>query len=361
MANISQAALNELVNVLQGAAMRSDLAALQSQIDALTSTAPPQTPPTPPAGTGTTWLSGAGDDNALQTADGAFGMWRGEPATYARMWADASTEAMRGLDMMFPYRDTDWTGVLDIACGGPGRGGGSWATAATGAMDSTWRYQCQKIHANWWPHLAQVHLSMAHEMSGNWYPWSVNSGNVAHFKTAWRRWYGIVQEELVSKGRNAKVVVSYNFDTTADVSVQTIDPGTAYYDIVGVDFYNMWWGGGPGSGLNDQTAWNNNLNAMKGSSPRGIGAWFSYASSVGKPLSIPEWGLSPQAYVDSPFFITTMRNYLATKAPADAYAPAAGKLAGDAYFNTWPECRLYPMTSVPNAAAAYRAARWGAV
>jgi hypothetical protein len=58
-----------------------------------------------------------------------------------------------------------------------------------------------------------------------------------------------------------------------------------------------------------------------------------------------------------------MRNYLATKAPADAYNPAAGKLAGDAYFNadSFPSCTLYPTTSNPNSAAAYRAAKWGTV
>jgi hypothetical protein len=314
----------------------------------------------PPPGPGTVWLSGAGDDNATNTAGGGFGTWRGEPATYARMWADASLAAMSGMDMMFPYKNANWYGVLDIANGGP-RDGQTWATAATGGMDSMWRSQCQKIHANWWPNLQGVHLSMAHEMSGNWYPWSVNASNVAAFKTAWKRWHGIVQEELVSKGRNAKVVMSYNFDTTSDISVQTIDPGVAYYDIVGVDFYNMWWGGTAASGLNDQTTWNNNLNAMDGTSPKGIKSWFDYAASLGKPLSIPEWGLSPQAYVDSPFFITTFRNYIATKAPVNAFNPGAGRLAGDSYFNTWPQCRLWPTTSAPNAAAAYRTAKWGAV
>jgi hypothetical protein len=327
----------------------------------ISGTAPGPTPP--PTGQGTAWLSGAGDDAPANTAGGGFGTWRGEPATYARMWADASTLAMSGLAMMDAYRNANWTGILDIACGGPGRGGETWATAASGAMDSMWRGQLQKIHANWWSNLKGVHLSMSHELNGHWYPWTVNSGNVASFKTAWKRWHGMVQEELVSKGRNAKVVLSCNFDTTVNQTVQQINPGTAYFDVLGVDFYNMWWGGTAASGLNDQTTWNNNLDVLDsdGTSPKGIGAWFSYATTIGKPLSVPEWGLSPQAFVDSPFFITTMRNYLATKAPMDPYNPAAGTLAGDAYFNDWDQCRLYPTTQMPNAAAAYRAAQWGAV
>jgi len=319
------------------------------------------TQPTAPSGTGTVWLSGAGDDQANNTAGGGFGSFRGEPATFARCWADASTAAMTGLDMMMAYKVSNWSGVLDMAIGGPGRAGDSWASAATGSLDGTWRAQCQKINANWWSNCKGVHLSMAHELSGNWYPWSVNSGNVANFKTAWRRFYNIVQEELVAKGKNAKVTLCYNFDTTSDISVQQIDPGAAYYNVVGVDFYNMWWGGTAASGLNTQSLWDANLNAMDGSSPKGIGAWFTYAASIGKPLSIPEWGTSPQATVEAPLFVTNMRNYLASKAPADPYNPGAGKCAGDAYFNTWAQCRLYPNTSLPNTAAAYKAAKWGAV
>jgi hypothetical protein len=326
-----------------------------------TATAPAGTvvvPDAPPAGIGTVWLSGAGDDQAANVAGGAFGSWRGEAATFGRAWADASIPVMEGLAMMDAYRASNWNGILDVACGGP-RDGQTWATAATGGMDATWRKQCQKIQANWWSNCKGIHLSMAHELSGTWYPWSVNSGNLANFKTSWRRWYGIVGEELKSKGRNVKVTLCYNYDTASDVSVQQIDPGTAYYDVLGVDFYNMWWGGTAASGLNTQALWDSNLNAMDGASPKGIGSWFTYATTVGKPLSIPEWGTSPQAFVEAPLFVTNMRNYLASKAPADAYNPSAGKIAGDAYFNTWDQCRLYPNTSLPNTAAAYRGLKWG--
>lgn len=328
-----------------------------------TATAPagtPTTPVTPPAGAGTVWLSGAGDDNASQTAGGGFGSWRGESALFARAWMDNTIANMEAMAMMDPYRTANWNGVLDLAIGGP-RDGRTWATAATGSMDATWRKQCQAVNAKWWPNLKGVHLSMAHELSGDWYPWSVNSGNLAAFKTAWRRFYNIVGEELKSKGRTAKVTLCYNFDTVSASTVQQIDPGTAFYDVLGVDFYNMWWGGTAASGLNTQALWDANLNAMDGTSPKGIGAWFTYAASIGKPLSIPEWGTSPQAYVEAVLFVTNMRNFLATKAPADAYNPGAGKCAGDAYFNTWPQCRLYPNTSLPNTAAAYKAAKWGAV
>jgi hypothetical protein len=330
------------------------------------------TPTAPPSGAGTVWLSGAGDDNANNTAGGGFGSWRGESATFARAWMDASADAMIGMDMMMAYKTSNWNGVLDLAIGGPGRVG-SWALAASGGsfgvtiggvqttktMDDIWRMQCQKINANWWPNCKGIHLSMGHELSGNWYPWSVNSGNVTQFKAGWKRWYNIVQEELVSKGRNVKVVLCYNFDTVADISVQQIDPGAAYYNVLGVDFYNMWWGGSAASGLNTQATWDANLDAMDGASPKGIRSWFNYAASIGKPLSIPEWGTSPQATVEAPLFVTNMRNFFASKAPVDAYNPAAGKIAGESYFNTWDQCRLYPTTSLPTTASTYRNLVWG--
>lgn len=318
-------------------------------------------PPAPPAGSGTVWLSGACDSAHANVAGGGFGTWRGEPSTFARGWADDSITSMREMYFLNAYRDANWNGIIDCAIGGPGRNGDSWASAATGALDAVWRGQLQKINAMWWPNLKGVSLSMAHELSGNWYPWSVNAGNVANFKTAWRRFYNIVTEELKSKGRKAWVTLNHNFDIVADISVQTMDPGLAYYDWLGVDIYNMWWGGTREGGLNTQAAWDANFNAMKGTNPRGPNAWFTYATQIGKPLCVPEWGLNPQVYIDSPFFITTMRNFLATKAPVDPYNPGAGRLAGDAYFNAWPQTRLWPSTSVPNSAAAYRNAKWGAV
>lgn len=330
--------------------------AVTVQATPVASAAPPVVQP--PAGAGTVWLSGACGDHTTN-ANGAFGTWRGEPVTFARGWADADIGAMRAMYFMYVFRNANWSGILDCAIGGPGRNGDSWASAATGAMDGIWREQLQKINAAWWPNLKGVSLSMAHELSGNWYPWSVNSGNLAQFKTAWRRFYNIVGEELKSKGRKVFVTLNYNFDTVSNVTVQQIDPGTAYYDWLGVDIYNMWWGGTRESGLNSQAAWDSNFRAYKGTSPKGPGAWFDYAASIGKPICVPEWGLNPQVTIESIPFITNMRNLFASKAPADPYNPGAGKLAGDAYFNTWAQCQLYPTTNVPNSAAAYRNLVWG--
>ena len=308
---------------------------------------------TPPPATG--WLSGAGDDTASNTANGGFGTWRGERADYARMWADASLTAMINMDMMFPYKTANWAGRLDIACGGP-RDGHTWASAATGSMDTIWRGQCQKIHDNWWSNLIGVDLSMAHELNGTWYPWSLTSSNVAQFKTAWQRWYGIVKTELKDKGRNVRVCLSWNSDNQV-VPMATAWPGSAYVDIVGCDFYNMW------PSLFTPADWDAHKNDRKADgSPRGIQAWFDYArTEVAKPITFPEWGVNPQTLQDNNWFCGKMREIFAANAPADKYNPGPGKVAGDAYFNTWSTCRLWPSTNAPMAAANYAAQKWGQV
>lgn len=302
--------------------------------------------------TGIEWLSGAGDPQASGIANGGFGTWRGSQVTYARVWADASLRDMAGLWMMDAYLTAGWSGTLDIACGGP-RDGYTWASAAAGGMDDIWRHQCRTVLAKW-GQLSGVHLSMSHEMNGNWYPWSVNSGSTADFKTAWARWYDIVQTELVSKGKSVKVVLDLNSDTTSGLSMLSMIPDTRYFDVVGVDFYSMW------PDLTTQTIWNQSLLTKKSDgAPRGIQAWFDYAKAIGKPVAFPEWGLNTQSDSDNPFFISQMRNIFAANGCMVRTLPAPGQMAGEAYFNHKARSRLWPTTSMPGSAAMYKSVVFG--
>ena len=300
-------------------------------------------------GTALSWLSGAGDDVAGNIAGGGFGRWRGEPATYARIWCDQG-ENQTQIWMLDAFTQAGWTGTVDIANGGPS----DWTTAATGSMDATWTAFCRTLHAKWGK-LAAVHLSMAHELNGDWYPWSVRPGMEASFKKAWIRWHGIVTRELIAKGRNVKFCLSYNSDSL-EVPVQALYPGAAYVDVIGTDFYNMWLGT-PGKGnLHTQAEWDAHRNDKAGTSPRGIQAWFDFAKAMGKPISFPEWGSSPQNFDDSPFFIESMNKIFRANAAANPAKPAAGQVAGEAYFNTHDECRLYggAATRIPRSAAKYK-------
>lgn len=289
------------------------------------------------------WPSGFGDDKTVNVTGGGLATWRGEPVTYARIWADASLKQMAGVGMLDNFKLTGWAGTLDIACGGP-RDGITWAAAATGAMDSTWQNTCRKVFGSW-GNLTAVHLSMSHELNGNWYPWAVNSTCLADFQTSWIRWYNVVQTELVAKGKNAKVCLSLNSDTSSGVSMLSLIPPLQYVDLIGCDFYSMW------PDLTTQTLWDKNLLTKKSDgAPRGVQSWFDYARSIGKSLSFPEWGLNSQQLSDNPFFITAMH---------DIFAVNADVLAGEAYFNANDRCRLWPTTYAPTAAARYQSTTFG--
>lgn len=298
------------------------------------------------------WLSGAGDPQPDHVSEGGFGTWRRQPTTFGRIWADASVGNMQAVWMLDSYRAAGWNGTLDIACGGP-RDGHTWRSAASGGMDSIWRATCRAVDSKWGK-LASVHLSMAHEMNGGWYPWSVTGATVDDFKKAWTRWHGIVNDELVDKGRDVKVCLSLNADTVGDISVQELTPESRYFDVVGCDYYSMY------PDLRDPSAWDafRYVTGVAGS-PRGIQAWFDYARSLGKPISFPEWGTNPESRSDNPFFIQQMRDIFASNGCVDPAKPAPGQVAGEAYFNHSDNSRLWPTTEIPRAAQLYRSLSWG--
>ncbi len=340
----------------------ADIVALKAKIgpdiDAwFAALAPVEEPPpvvVPPAATGKAWLSGVAHDAATIKQWGAF---RGSPATYARVWADKDRSNQLNLFAMAAVTATGWDGVLDVAIGGPS----DWAVAATGGWDSTWRDQCRKA-LSLWGKLRGLHLSMAHEFNnapsdGSGYAWKVYAKDQANFRKAWPRWAAIVREEMVAKGDKAKVVLSCNSDTNGGWTLAGGLPDPASFDILGVDPYNFW------PSLLTATAWDSAKGAMKGDVPRGVQAWIDLAAKLGKPISFPEWGLSPSKDfpVDTPVYIQKTHETFVRIAPADPYNPGPGRLAGEAYFNVWPGLgQIYPTAiNAGNARAAYLALKWG--
>jgi hypothetical protein len=87
-------------------------------------------------------------------------------------------------------------------------------------------------------------LRFAHEMNGNWYPWSpgVNGNTAAQYVAAWRRVHGIFREEGAA---NALWVWSPNVDAGSALTptpIAAVFPGDAYVDWIALDGYN--WGEG---------------------------------------------------------------------------------------------------------------------
>ncbi len=82
------------------------------------------------------------------------------------------------------------------------------------------------------------YLRWAHEMNGNWYPWSsgVNGNTDAEYVSAWKHIHTIFEQEGAT---NVRWVWSPNV-RRGDESFADLYPGDSYVDWVGIDGYN--WG-----------------------------------------------------------------------------------------------------------------------
>lgn len=308
-------------------------------------------PVDPPTGE-RSWLSGVSDGPGVILR--TWPEFTRQPTKYARTWADQGAGNMANLPAMDEVTRGGFTGVLDIAWGGPS----NWFDAADGGYDDEWIKQCRRA-LEIWRGLRCLHISTAHEFNNRpGYPWAISADENAAFRTACGRLYAIVQAELVAKGKNAKVVLSTNADTNGGWSLAQGMPDPKHFDIWGVDYYSFY------PPVANEAAWNDMFMKMKGDTPRGLGAHRRHAKNLGKPFSLPEWGLNPGEpgnRVDNPFFIRKMNGFCRESAPLDPYNPGPGELAGEAYFNAWePNGQLAPTSpSAPQSRAEYLRLKWG--
>ncbi len=87
----------------------------------------------------------------------------------------------------------------------------------------------------------RVYIRFAHEMNGNWYPWSIglNGNTGAHYQEAWRRTRAI----FLAKGldqRSVQWVWAVNNVDSPNARAEDAYPGDAQVDWVAIDGYN--WG-----------------------------------------------------------------------------------------------------------------------
>lgn len=121
-------------------------------------------------------------------------------------------------------------------------------------------------------------LRLAPEMNGTWNIDNVGNTNrdMSHWAAFWRR---TVQAMRSVPGAH------FQFDWTINAAVRPIPlsdfyPGNGSVDIVGIDAYDQ----GVAAG---EPRWDTIYNR-----PDGISDVLNFANAHGKPLSIPEWGLS---------------------------------------------------------------------
>jgi hypothetical protein len=87
----------------------------------------------------------------------------------------------------------------------------------------------------------RVYIRLAHEMNGNWYPWSaaVGGDSATHHVLLWQRVRGIFWAKGIDS-RTVQWIWAVNHEDVGDVPAEAFFPGDDYVDWIGIDGYN--WG-----------------------------------------------------------------------------------------------------------------------
>jgi hypothetical protein len=236
----------------------------------------------------------------------------------------------------------DWDKPLDIAIGGIGEGE-SWQQAAQGAYDDRWRESLTSMRDLWGGRSATLYIRFAHEMNGNWYPWSVDAGNADAFVASWKRFRALQQDIFPA----SQLVFCVNRESVGTgIDWRETFPGAQYVDVMGVDYYNQY----PYVGTAEQ--WTASLDDTDGTgAPKGLQAHLDFARSVGLPLAIPEWS-GTSANGDNTAFMEGMHDFFNANGGG-----GAGRLLYEILFNIDMHdnsYRIFGGTNMPAAAEVYR-------
>lgn len=311
------------------------------------------------------WLSGASCRGIEDQADGmasTFAAWRGEPCYMARTWSDNDGGNNDPQIWTLLNRFKNWHSSIDVGPGYIGRNGETMAAAASGAYEARWT-QTFRTARSWWqsrrdPSKVTVFMSFAHELNGNWYPWSVNSGNYQQFITGWKRLRVIhlreFPESLLTFNANAQSI-------GANMDWRRMVPGYAegkvkdFVDCGAVDYYNYT------STLDSASAWQTHINRVdQWGGPWGLEKHRQFWESCGLPLTIPEWSNHKGDAGDKPLFAQYMADYMRQWA-----GTGPGRICADALFNLssgytdGAYAVMGDTVGSPNFAARYQAQNWG--
>ena len=272
---------------------------------------------------------GAASAGTLQ----AFGTWRESQATIASDYlADKDWSSVENpswwLNGWQPFTSTG--GQLLLAVPLLTGSGQTFADGAAGAYDSYFKSLATNLVAEG---DANAILRLGWEFNGTWYAWSLSASNSAdgpaEFIAYWRH---VVTLMRAVAGSNFK------FDWNVNNGPEPVDatqayPGNSYVDYIGVDTYDNGYGVST-----PQARWSQIVNQSYG-----LNFWANFAKGQGKPISIPEWGLSTDASAgggDDPYYVQQMYSWLQqNRAAFEVYFDYQGSLTSG---------------STPNAAAEYR-------
>jgi len=190
-------------------------------------------------------------------------------------------------------------GVPIIPTTSSGQPEGTLAAGASGSYNSYFTKLATKLVAFG---ESNAYLRLGWEFDGSWYPWhaqGVSAG--AEFASYFRQ---IVTSMRSVPGASFRFV--WNPDASAfgpqGHSVTAAYPGNAYVDVIGLELYD--WNWGPPE--TPQAAWKYTFLPELSTAEH-------FARSMGKPLSLSEWGVvtaNSHGFGDDPYFIKEMIQWI---------------------------------------------------
>ncbi|GAA4674717.1 glycosyl hydrolase [Frondihabitans cladoniiphilus] len=290
----------------------------------------------------TTELSGAAGTG---TADGTFATWSGNPVPITDVWSDNNADSLNFWPLQKGGALANWNKPIDVAVGALDSGE-TWQAAASGAYDTRWAASLTKLKSLRSNTTATTYIRFAHEMNGNWYPWSVTASNYTYFDAAWKR-YRALQKQIFPA---SKLVFNLNRESAASSGIAWTKyfPGSQYVDVLSVDYYNQY------PYVATQAAWQSSLSQTDAfGAPKGLDTYLAYAQTQGLPLAVSEWS-GKASFGDSPLFVSNMLAYFKSHA-----GNSVGHIAYDNLFNVGGYNGDYQLfgssTKLPLSAAAYKA------
>src|SRR5947208_9769572 len=239
---------------------------------------------------------------AAPTAVSDFGAWLGRRPDYALDYFAGDTwTQIEAPDWWL----TGWAGTpytVEYSVPIIPQSGGTLQEGAAGAYSSHFQKLAQTLVAHG---QGNAILRLGWEFNGSWYKWYAGNDPAA-FAAYWR--------QIVTTMR--AVAPGLKFDWCPTLGVANMPkgtlaayPGSAYVDFIGTDVYDQAWGPNNSTVPDPAVRWNGYVTQQNGLD------WVaSFAAQQGKPISIPEWGLSIRADGhgggDHAYFVQHMHDWI---------------------------------------------------
>jgi len=262
-----------------------------------------------------------------------FERWLGRPVNVVTAYLDRTSWAtmLGSVDTTLPR----WDGHrVRLTLGVPllPRRGATLARGAAGAYDDHFRAIAARVVAAGRPDAV---IRLGWEFDGHWYPWSGWRDPDA-FVAFWRR---VVEVMRSVPGQR----FLFDWNSAADRTDPTpLYPGDDVVDVIGIDVYDETYGRAL---IDAEVRWRDLVER-----PGGLGWLVAFAAEHGKPISVPEWGLSSRhvdgSDPDNPRFVEGMHRFVTEH-----------DVLYHAYFDHTDDDETWSLRSgaFPRAAEAYRA------